>query len=211
MTETLEKEETKQEEEKTCGKFEEKLYEEIKHCLNDCAKPAMEEICGKIQDTSSIDALSRILREYLNKNAENKEIQEKLLNCMAFSIMAYMTRQVITETINKNIAKQCMAKAAFDCIDIDKCIGVKATSGERTGVAIIPKDLIENKNDDEIIEFAKTMPNFTEENLQDAIFEILKDEELKNEFSKAQRVVNKGKVGDVTETIIMGEEEKCQN
>ena len=161
-------------------------------------------IVGRLNQINEFtDALSRILSDYLNKNALSDEERKKLLDCMAFSLAAYMTRQIITETIDKEINKQCLAKAAFDCVDIEKCIGVKATNGEKVGVAVIPKELIKDKNDEEIIEFAKTMQAFQEDDLKDAQFEILRGEELKNDFSKAQEIV----INEVTRPT---EEEQCQ-
>ena len=192
----------KEEEQKLCDQFEDKLYEKMKEFLeNDDTR---EYIVGRLNQINEFtDVLSRILSDYLNKNALSDEERKKLLDCMAFSIAAYMTRQVITEEIDKEINKQCLAKAAFDCIDIEKCIGVKATNEEKVGVAIIPKELIKDKNDEEIIEFAKTMPNFQEDDLKDAQFEILRGEELKNDFSKAQEIV----INEVTRTT---EDEQCQ-
>lgn len=198
MTKMLEKEE----EQKLCDQFEDKLYEKMKEFLE--KDDTREYIVGHLnQINEATDALSKILSDYLNKNALSDEERKKLLDCMAFSLAAYMTRQVITETIDKEINKQCLAKAAFDCIDIEKCIGVKATNEEKVGVTVIPKELIKDKNDEEIIEFAKTMPNFKEENFKDAQFEILRGEELKNDFSKAQEIV----INEVTKTT---EEEQCQ-
>lgn len=192
----------KEEEQKLCDQFEDKLYVKMKEFLE--KDDTREYIVGRFnQINESTDALSKILSDYLNKNALSDEEQKKLLDCMAFSIAAYMTRQVMTETIDKEINKQCLVKAAFDCIDIEKCIGVKATNGEKVGVAVIPKELIKDKNDEEIIEFAKTMPNFQEDDLKDAQFEILRGEELKNDFSKAQEIV----INEVTRTT---EDEQCQ-
>lgn len=192
----------KEEEQKLCDQFEDKLYAKMKEFLE--KDDTREYIVGHLnQINEATDALSKILSDYLNKNALSDEEQKKLLDCMAFSIAAYMTRQVITETIDKEINKQCLAKAAFDCIDIEKCIGVKATNEEKVGVAVIPKELIKDKNDEEIIEFAKTMPNFQEENFKDAQFEILRGEELRSDFSKAQEIV----INEVTRTT---KEEQCQ-
>lgn len=193
----------KEEEQKLCDQFEEKLYVKMKEFLEE-DDDTREYIVGKFnQINEATDALSQILSDYLNKNALSDEERKKLLYCMGFSIAAYITRQVITDTIDKEINKQCLAKAAFDCIDIEKCIGVKATNGEKVVVAVIPKELIKDKNDEEIIEFAKTMPNFQEDDLKDAQFEILRGEELKNDFSKAQEIVING----VTRPT---EEEQCQ-
>lgn len=198
MTKMLEKEE----EQKLCDQFEDKFYAKMKEFLEkDDTRVVIVEHLNQINEAT--DALSRILSDYLNQNALSDEERKKLLDCMAFSLAAYMTKQVITETIDKEINKQCLAKAAFDCIDIEKCIGVKATNGEKVGVAIIPKELIKDKNDEEIIEFAKTMPNFQEYDLKDAQFEILRGEELKNDFSKAQEIV----INEVTRTT---EDEQCQ-
>ena len=192
----------KEEEQKLCDQFEDELYAKMKEFLeNDDTR---EYIVGRFnQINESTDALSKILSDYLNKNALTDEEQKKLLDCMAFSIAAYMTRQVITEEIDKEINKQCLAKAAFDCIDIEKCIGIKATNEEKVGVAIIPKELIKDKNDEEIIEFAKTIPTFQEDDLKDAQFEILRGEELRSDFSKAQEIV----INEVTRTT---EEAQCQ-
>ena len=204
MTDTLEKEESKKNK-KPCEEFENKLYAEMKKFLGEKdGQAAINETSKQIQDTETTDALSRILSDYLGKNAISDEEQKKLLDCMAFSIIAYMTRKTIIETIDEEMSKSCLAKAAFDCIDIDECIGVKATNGEKTGVAIIPKELIKDKDNEEIIKFVKTMPNFQEENLESAQFEILKAEQLKNEFSKAQKIIS-NKVAKTTE------EEQCQN
>lgn len=192
----------KEEEQKLCDQFEDKLYVKMKEFLE--KDDTRECIVGRFNQINEYtDALSKILSDYLNKNALSDEEQKKLLDCMAFSIAAYMTRQTITETIDKEINKQCLAKAAFDCVDIEKCIGVKATNGKKVGVVIIPKELIKDKNDEEIIEFAKTMPNIQEDDLKDAQFEILRGEELRSEFSKAQEIV----INEVTKTT---EEEQCK-
>ena len=47
------------------------------------------------------------------------------------------------------------------------------------------------------------MPNFQEDDLKDAQFEILRGEELRSDFSKAQEIV----INEVSRTT---EEEQCQ-
>ena len=92
MTDTLEKEESKKNK-KPCEEFENKLYAEMKKFLGEKdGQAAINETSKQIQDTETTDALSRILSDYLGKNAISDEEQKKLIEICFYNIAKKDTR-----------------------------------------------------------------------------------------------------------------------
>lgn len=173
------------------------MYDELKNFIS--SEEGKQGINLIIEQTKKQDdPLSRLLTEYVEENADDYNLDRKeLWEIVAFAISAFISFNCIQE----NHKKQCFANAVIQEINPDNYVGVIAKQGEKTGVAIIPKQMLEeNKIDTEekIINFAKSMPNEFED-MQDAEFKIMNKEELEQQLNFVKSRTNNGG------------QEKCQN
>lgn len=173
------------------------MYDELKSFINsEEGKQGLNLIVEQTKNQD--DPLSRLLTEYVEENADNYNLDQKeLWGIIAFAISLYISFNCIQEKFNK----QCFANAVIKEINIDDYVGVIAKKGKETGVAIIPKLMIEENKldtDEKIINFAKSMPNEFQ-NMQDAEFKIMSKEELEQQLNFIKSRTNNGG------------QKKCQN
>lgn len=172
------------------------IYEELKEFMttNDGVNASINDAVVSIKKNE--DALSKILADYVVKNSSTDEEQDKLIQHLAYTIVSYLAFDYIT----KRNAKRDVAEKIISEISFENYIGVKSAKGDQVAASIIPKALVKNKSNEEIIEMAKSCPNF--DLIEGGEISIMTDDELKDYLQKAKNAV-------VNEQD-KGEKEECQ-
>lgn len=127
--------------------------------------------------------LSKVLTDYVVKNSSTDEEQDKLRQHLAYTIISYLAYDYIT----KRNAKRDVAEKIISEISFKNYVGVKSTKGDQVAASIIPKALVKNKSNEEIIEMAKSCPNF--DLIEGGEISIMTDDELKDYLQKAKNAV----------------------
>ena len=164
-------------------KFQGEIYEELKEFMttNDGANVAINEAVENIKKNE--DALSKVLTDYIVKNASTDEEQNKLRQHFAYAITSYL----VFDCIAKKNAERDVAEKIISEISFKNYVGVKSTKGDQVAASIIPKALVKNKSNEEIIEMAKSCPNF--DLIEGGEISIMTDDELKDYLQKAKNAV----------------------
>lgn len=164
-------------------KIQGEIYEELKEFMttNGGANVTINEMVENIKKNE--DALSRVLTDYIVKNASTDEEQNKLRQHFAYAITSYLT----FDCICKKNAKRDVAEKIISEISFENYIGVKSAKGDQVAASIIPKALVKNKSNEEIIEMAKSCPNF--DLIEGGEISIMTDDELKDYLQKAKNAV----------------------
>ena len=173
MNEEKEKEKRKQE-------LLKKVTKELKDFLeSERGELAIQDLQDKLKTYD--DPLASVLVEFANSKSETTDQANELLYAICYSIVAYVThkthleneikRSFLSEFLNNNLIKENYTGV---CCKVDD---------QTVGVAI-PKSFLKDKSEQEIIEFAKTCPEFKD--LQDKEYHIMSEKELEIYFNTAK-------------------------
>lgn len=166
------------------------MYDELKSFIN--SEEGKQGIDFIVEQTKNQDdPLSRLLTEYVEKNADSYNLDQKeLWKIIAFAISTFISFNCMQEKYEK----QCFANAVIQEISPENHVGVIAQKGKETGVAVIPKQIVEENKldtDEKIINFAKSMPNDFAK-MQDAEFKVMSKEELEQQLNFVKSRTNIG-------------------
>lgn len=142
---------------------------------------AIEELQENLTDTTIEDPLAKILVEFIGKKAKTEQQQKDLLHTICYSLIAYMTFSVLDEKMRK---KQFLGEFLNKTLVKENYTGVCCKFDDKTVGVTIPKSLLKDKSEQEIIEFAKTCPEFKD--LQDKEYHIMSEKELETAFNTAK-------------------------
>lgn len=205
MTETLEKEEKKEESLKEiftkldgCCPINDEIYNQLKKdFLKEETAKLIADMVEELPKLKS-EPLSRIFQEYVETKSKTDTEAKTLWLGISLGICGYMAY----EASKYFLAKKALALHHIQTFDTKDYVGVRAVEGEQTGISVIPKITIEQNNldtDEKIIEFAKDLPNFEE--IKNPTFTVIRDEELEKEISFLREKMNNTK---------QEEKEECQ-